>query len=306
VHQDTRRPAGTHSAGLDVGEREWWNRFGQLNEEVWQYNPALHRMVRSGYLAEMEAFLFHPGGRVLDVGCGHGWVGLRLAARGMRLDGIDLSEVQVARARQRAAAMGATEARFWRADACDLADDPDNAGRYDSSIVHALLHHLPEDAQIALLEALAQLLRPGGRAYLYEPVAAAPGAPWPVALVDKALGGLLRTLTVAARRMGIVAQRFRTAQQAGWTMLSPGEAPVDLERLLACLPAELDVVDVRLLHAYAVMYANLCMQLRQPWQDRAAHLVPLFVGLDRAVLRQPWARYLRAWPMAGVMLEKKA
>lgn len=305
MQHDRRQPARPPSRPREGGEREWWNQSGQLNEDVWQYNPTLHRVVRSDYLTEMEAFLFFPGGRLLDIGCGHGWVGLRLAERGMRLDGIDLSESQVAQARRRAADAGLSEARFWRADARELAADPNYRGRYDSIIVHALLHHLAADAQAALLHDLAGLLRPGGRVYLYEPVVAAPGAPWPVVVIDKALGGLLRGLTETASRIGLVAERFQVARRAGWTMLSPDEAPVDLPWLLACLPSDLDVKDVVLLHAYAIMYANLCMMLRQPWQRWASRLAGLFVSLDRLVLRQRWARHLRAWPMAGVRLEKK-
>lgn len=49
---------------------------------------------------------FEPGMEVLDVGCGHGRIANRLAERGCRVTGLDLSPTFLKRAREDAAALG--------------------------------------------------------------------------------------------------------------------------------------------------------------------------------------------------------
>ena len=285
-----------------MDERTWWNEFGYLTERVWQYTPELTQVVRGPYLAELEAFLFKPGGRLLDIGCGHGWVSLPLARRGMWVDGIDLSEAQIAEAQRRAAAEGLQNVRFWQADARTL----QGTACYDAVLAHSVLHHLPPDAQAELLQRIADLLVDGGRAYLYEPLAAVPERPLWAVLFDKGMGGVFRGLAWFARVTGLMAPEFTAAQRAGWRMRSADEEPLALERLLAHLPHTLNVVRVTVWQVYAVNYANWCMMLRPPWRERAARLAPWVVRLDRRIAARGWHRYLRAWPMAGIALEKNS
>ncbi|MFN8545324.1 MAG: methyltransferase domain-containing protein [Candidatus Binatia bacterium] len=68
----------------------------------------------------MERLALHAGERVLDVGCGCGATTLALAERvapGGAVMGIDVSRPMLARARERAAAAGAADVTFVRADA---------------------------------------------------------------------------------------------------------------------------------------------------------------------------------------------
>lgn len=284
-----------------MDERTWWNRWGHLNERVWQYNPRLTAAVRREYLAELETFLFKPGGRLLDIGCGHGWVSLPLARRGMWVDGIDLSEVQIREAWRRAAAEGLENVRFWQADARSI----QGLGQYDAIVVHALLHHLHPNDQAALLNHIATLLTDGGRAYLYEPLAARAKRPLPAVLFDKGMGGLFRGLTWLAQVTRVMAPEFIAARRDGWTMRTPDEAPIQLDTLLANLPTELTLVRITVWQVYATSYANWCMMLRQPWQEWASRLAPWVYRLDRHIVARSWYRYLRVWPMAGIALEKK-
>lgn len=57
--------------------------------------------------------------RILDIGCGTGRHAIELARRGYSVTGIDLSEAQLARAREKAAALGVA-VDFQRQDACHL------------------------------------------------------------------------------------------------------------------------------------------------------------------------------------------
>ncbi|MGW7682894.1 methyltransferase domain-containing protein [Kribbella sp. NPDC054772] len=94
-------------------------------------------------------------GRVLDLGCGSGVpVALVLAEAGHEVTGVDISEVQVSRARARVPA-----ATFIQADATKL-NFP--AASFDAVLSFYALIHVPLDEQEVLLQRVAEWLRPGG------------------------------------------------------------------------------------------------------------------------------------------------
>lgn len=95
------------------------------------------------------------GGRVLDLGCGSGIpVARALAAAGHHVTGVDISEVQVRRARHRVPA-----AEFLHADATAV-DFP--AASFDAVVTFFALIHIPLDEQLPLLKRVAGWIRPGG------------------------------------------------------------------------------------------------------------------------------------------------
>jgi 2-polyprenyl-3-methyl-5-hydroxy-6-metoxy-1,4-benzoquinol methylase len=95
------------------------------------------------------------GARVLDLGCGCGVpVARDLAAAGLAVTGVDLSDVQVERARALVPA-----ATFLRSDAADVSF-PD--GSFDAVVCLYMLIHVPLDEQPALLARIASWLAPGG------------------------------------------------------------------------------------------------------------------------------------------------
>jgi 2-polyprenyl-3-methyl-5-hydroxy-6-metoxy-1,4-benzoquinol methylase len=99
--------------------------------------------------------LLSSGARVLDLGCGCGVpVARDLAAQGFAVTGVDISEVQIDRARRLV-----PDATFIRADAVDVRFP---VAEFDAIISLYTLIHLPLAEQPALLARMAGWLRPGG------------------------------------------------------------------------------------------------------------------------------------------------
>ena len=96
-----------------------------------------------------------PGARVLDLGCGCGVPMTRtLAAQGFELTGVDISPVQIDRARS--LVPGAT---FVCADAIDV-EFP--AASFDAVVCLYALIHVPQTEQPTILANVRRWLRPGG------------------------------------------------------------------------------------------------------------------------------------------------
>jgi SAM-dependent methyltransferase len=95
------------------------------------------------------------GSRVLDIGCGSGIpLARELVAAGHAVTGVDISQVQIRRARELV-----PQATFIRADAASL-DFPSES--FDAVVSFYALIHLPQDEQQELLAKVARWLRPGG------------------------------------------------------------------------------------------------------------------------------------------------
>ena len=106
-----------------------------------------------------------PASRVLDAGCGEGDVAIRLVTRfDLEVDGVDLLEPNLRRARRKAARLGLTDSlRFHRLDYGDL-PFPDQSfhGAYTmETLVHAFDHR-------QALRELGRVLKPGGTLALFE------------------------------------------------------------------------------------------------------------------------------------------
>jgi 2-polyprenyl-3-methyl-5-hydroxy-6-metoxy-1,4-benzoquinol methylase len=92
---------------------------------------------------------------VLDLGCGCGVpMTRRLTHLGHQVLGVDVSSVQIDRARQLV-----PRARFIQADASELLFDP---ASFDAIVCLYVLIHLAEQEQRALVESFRTWLRPGG------------------------------------------------------------------------------------------------------------------------------------------------
>ena len=95
-----------------------------------------------------------PGSQVLDLGCGCGVPDARLLSDRFRVTGVDISDVQVERARRLV-----PDARFLRADMTEVRFPP---GSFGGVLCLYSLIHVPVEEHRSLLDRIHRWLRPGG------------------------------------------------------------------------------------------------------------------------------------------------
>lgn len=101
-------------------------------------------------------------GSVLDAGCGTGEHALFFAARGAQVTGIDFIEEPIRRAKRKAAERG-LDVRFLVKDALTLKNWSE---RFDCAIDCGLFHVFEDDERRPYVEALSNVVKPGGRLFL--------------------------------------------------------------------------------------------------------------------------------------------
>jgi SAM-dependent methyltransferase len=140
-------PVAAAAVPYEPGTPEWYEAYDALREanEPVEFSYRLH---------EFRSFV---GRRVLDVGCGNGYVLSRFAREGARTTGIDLTRRAVELSSRRFELMGLPGA-FTVGSAEDL-PFPDEA--FDGVTSMGVLHHTP-DTPRAIAE-VRRVLRPGGR-----------------------------------------------------------------------------------------------------------------------------------------------
>ncbi len=139
------------------------NKFGALAHRWWDPEgpqKALHALnpPRLAYVAERAVL---PGAKVLDVGCGGGLLSEALAGAGAHVTAVDLAPELIKVAGLHALESGAkVDYRLQSAESL-AAQMP---GHFDVVTCMEMLEHVPDPA--AIINACAQLLKPGGRLFL--------------------------------------------------------------------------------------------------------------------------------------------
>ncbi len=108
------------------------------------------------------------GRKVLDMGCGDGWLSIILAKRGGSIAGYDISAGAIETAKQRAVANDVAKSTEFKVASAYDTGYPDNY--FDIAIGQAILHHLGDKRQLA--RELKRVLKPGAKAVFCEPFGA--------------------------------------------------------------------------------------------------------------------------------------
>lgn len=128
-------------------------------ENVWNWETPAGRLRWRRREALLTAGI-RPGAKVLEIGCGTGFLTAALAGLGASVAAMDVSEPLLAEAGKK---IGKGEAFFLRGDAHGL---PFRSGSFHRVLGSSILHHL--DLDRALPEIL-RVLKPGGRIAFAEP-----------------------------------------------------------------------------------------------------------------------------------------
>ena len=137
-----------------MAERPSWNSAYQGSPpwDIGRPQPDFVRLAEAGELA----------GQVLDVGCGTGEQVMLAATHGAEAMGVDIAELAIQRARDKAAERG-IHATFQVADAMHL----DLLGRkFDVITDSGLFHVFSDDERPPFVSSLRSALRPGGIYYM--------------------------------------------------------------------------------------------------------------------------------------------
>ncbi|CAN5379740.1 class I SAM-dependent methyltransferase [soil metagenome] len=130
-------------------EAFWDDRYDSA-EKIWSGSPNPHLVT---YASDLRA------GTALDVGSGEGTDAIWLAHRGWQVTGLDLSNVALRKAAERAAQDGVETAQRITWKQIDLLAD-EVSGAYD--LVSAQFMHLPRPALRTVHRSLATAVAPGG------------------------------------------------------------------------------------------------------------------------------------------------
>lgn len=115
----------------------------------------------------LDMVAHNPGGRVLDICCGSGWLALELGRRGQIVDAYDLSPKAIALAKktleENPFREGFGEVNYHLQDVSEI---DLGVERYDAVSGWAAFHHLPDAP--AFLERVKRALKPGGIVATYD------------------------------------------------------------------------------------------------------------------------------------------
>ncbi|MBI4532824.1 MAG: class I SAM-dependent methyltransferase [Candidatus Melainabacteria bacterium] len=146
---------------------EFWQRAWNMVKTPYTHMPDLP------YLASIPGGLHKAGARrVLDLGCGSGWLAIFLSHAGFFVTGIDLSSHAIELGRSWADKEG-LEIEF---DCGDVTNLPYPPGSFDAVVANSIFEHLTHSLASATLSQLKTILVPGGTFFgCFDKVGGGPG-----------------------------------------------------------------------------------------------------------------------------------
>jgi len=289
-------------------EMEWWERYASIMTYQWKLTPELNNVLRKDLENDYARYLFKPDGRLLDLGCGSGWLSIFFAERGMSVLGIDFSQEQVEAAEKQRVEKGLDSVHF---ECCDLVhwDCVQQKEVFDSIFVNAFLHHLPSIDIETIMKKIADVLKPGGRVYLYEPMTS----------LSQKKSLFLKSIEYTLNKIvGLLIGRFpkwfnlwtphfQSKLTEGYAGSSPHERPLDIEWMkIHCLKS-LSIAEVKCWHLYSLSFAMQAMVMKPSIQFVYFRMACLLYRIDRVILsRFDWKQFAdqKRFILCSLKLEK--
>ncbi len=148
------------------GEREYYARVGEAEINRAFGKPFTDHKCEEdlGNITAIVHLLGAPPGRVVELGCGVGWLSMLLARRGFDVVGVDISPDAIAAGCQQRDALGLSKLDFQVADYEGLEAEE---ASFDAAIFFSSLHHAEEET--AALRNAFRVLKPDGMLIAFEP-----------------------------------------------------------------------------------------------------------------------------------------
>jgi ubiquinone/menaquinone biosynthesis C-methylase UbiE len=139
-----------------IGIGEWYDFVGQLSDVI----PALHLGGATATNDLIEMLQLESDDQVLDVGCGAGQTACKIVKEhGSRVIGIDISDIMVSKAQDRARKKRVEDKVEFRV--ADVLQLPFNDDSFDAAIFESVLTIIPSN-KIDALKEIIRVVKPGG------------------------------------------------------------------------------------------------------------------------------------------------
>lgn len=146
-------------AGVDYSSPAQVQVYDERHQKFRDYKKGAEDVLRALGFASPPA--------VIDMGCGTGAFALHAAPRCQKLYAVDVSPAMLAYTRQKAQQAGLDNIVFCQGGFLTYVHQ---AAPVDAVVSTAALHHLPDFWKQVGLRRVAQMLKPGGRFYLFDVV----------------------------------------------------------------------------------------------------------------------------------------
>jgi len=150
--------------------------YGEAYDQIYQASlagrgeqPLEQTFGAQPYMIDHLLKLVRPGQRVLEVGCGCGYLSLEMARRGLRVTGVDVSAVAVETARRHAAALDVPPGFRPEFEVVTGTSLPFEDNQFALVFSVEVVEHLHERDVPAHLREVFRVLRPGGHYWLLTP-----------------------------------------------------------------------------------------------------------------------------------------
>jgi ubiquinone/menaquinone biosynthesis C-methylase UbiE len=131
--------------------------FPEGSKDFFEWHARIRDYDEGDFCQSMYEFDRHAGEKVLDIGCGNGWLVWNFAQNGAKITGVDLTSVAIELTKKRLAIYDlSADLRIANAESLPFADNS-----FDYLTSAGVLHHTP-DTEKAVSEAI-RVLRRGGR-----------------------------------------------------------------------------------------------------------------------------------------------
>jgi ubiquinone/menaquinone biosynthesis C-methylase UbiE len=142
--------------GREITTTEWYDFIGNLGDII----PAIHLGGKEATKTLIEMCKVAYESRVLDVGCGTGYTACEIAREhGSRVTGIDISEIMISKANERARKEGVEDLVEFRV--ADVFSLPFEDGSFNVALFESVLTPIP-GSKVDALKEVVRVVAPGG------------------------------------------------------------------------------------------------------------------------------------------------